>query len=355
MFTGLNSLWVQTSLPGRDMTSRMYFVLVLLASAFMTLNSLYAQRRIDSITIDQAVPGQISVLTVTGKGFDGVTHVDVQVDDIDADVKNFTIVSDTELKITIQFPRTGRTGRRHRFAVKVAGEGTAEALQPRAVISIESPPIEPAVIPSSAQSDPEITLALDGEPITDDSLVINFKAAISDSASRTLVVRNVGQTRLLLSNLQTPSAFEVVGFPDQLQPDSSAAITIRFLPRSQMNTTGVMNFNTNVPGRSQFSLQLTGSILPSTTPTSVISPFGGSKKLFYIIPIIVTFVVALIVIRRVVAGKRIRIKPVRDLGKQAITSTGMIKSSFELSLTPSLDFGKSEIRTNERLIKRESS
>jgi len=209
------------------MTSRVYIVFAVLASAFMALSSLHAQRKIDTIAIDQAIPGQTSILTVTGEGFKGanpVSHVEVKVDNVAVPVDTFTVVSDSELKIPILFPQTGRTGRRHTYSVKVSGEGIADAIQPRPVTSIETPAIEPAVIPTPVPSDPEIAFSLDGVPMTDDSLAISFDAASGDSVSKTLVVQNVGPTRLLLSNLQTPPAFAVIGFPNEIPPYDSGQI-----------------------------------------------------------------------------------------------------------------------------------
>jgi len=112
-----------------------------------------------------------------------------------------------------------------------------------------------------------------------------------------------------------------------------------------------MSFTTNIPSRSEFSFELRGLVLPPTASTSVIGPSGMGKKLLFIVPIILTFVAALLAIRKIIVAKKIHIKPSKDLGKQALQSAGAIKSGFELSLKPTLNLGRSKIQVKGRLTK----
>jgi len=312
------------------------------------ISTLHAQRidrgSIKIIENTEPEPGETCILGVTGSGFLNVAYVEVKVDDIVAEIEDTIIVSDTELHIKIRFPRVRSAIRSHSYSVKVSAEGRAEALVPRPVTEVEPSPL-PAVDTVAVTPDPppipEMTFLLDGMPFPDDgSLTVH----LDSSHSKTLSIHNTGQAPLRLSNLQRPASFEVVGFPQRILADSNATIEIRWLPQSGSTPRGILSFNTNIPNRPVFSIQLTG------TPTQTNPPIvDGYRTLLLIIAAVTVFAAGFIGVRRVGAKKSLHIKADKDFGRQEIVS-GKILPRFEVALTPQLDFGQSTIHVKGNLL-----
>ena len=313
--------------------------------------ALQAQTVINKIETKQVRPGEITTLTVFGRGFSAVKRVEaVKVGELEVSVLGYTIESDEEARVEIRIPRFAPTGR-HKIAIRVSGEGFVEWLAPR---TANTETVRPLI--SGTVSDPGpppmagVEIWLDGAPISEELNVIRFDTtSVGTPVNKSITVKNNGLATLILRNLQIPAGLQLLeALPDSIPAGESTKLTLQFSAAAGGSFSGIMQFSTNASNQSTVTLQLLATVIPAQT-----FPVRGRRIDFLIISVIALLAVGsgLIFVRRIIKKKVVKIRPVVDVGTQQIKQGTSVNLGFELRLERQLDYGKSSINSGGQLVK----
>jgi hypothetical protein len=181
--------------------------------------------------------------------------------------------------------------------------------------------------------------------------------------SKKFIIRNTGNTTLLLSDLQLQGGFALNdSFPDSIKAGETANCTIEFKADSAQSLSGQVQFATNIKGHNLINFPVVGTMRVIADTLAAI-PQQPSNLLTRILPILALFVglggVYFLIkvpirkywVKKISSAKpTLEFKPQRDLGSQRIQHSADIKSGFVIRIRPVQDNGSQDVKIEEILL-----
>jgi hypothetical protein len=114
----------------------------------------------------------------------------------------------------------------------------------------------------------EIDVTIDGQPLVDGTATIDFgSTVIGTPLTKTITISNGTGVSLLLSNLNLPDGYSLVGtFPTSVAGGSSETATIQLDAAAVGVFTGTLSFDTNDEDESTYDIALTGTVTDTPQP-----------------------------------------------------------------------------------------